>query len=220
MSFNIEIKNISFDYSPSNLIIDNTRLKLNKGEVVGILANAGLGKSTLLKLCAGLLIPTKGELIIDGKNFWSLSTIEQNDIRSEMGFDFQDAALITNMTISGNLLLPLNYHEKMPEQKSIKIIDDLLKKFGLYEYKDKPPALLSHGLKRSVSFIRALLSGNKFFFWDDPIQGRSEHLVDVLKQTILEKRESGIGSLIVTQDENFLKHVSDRVVILDKGKLI
>lgn len=219
IGFNIELKNISFAYEGSPLLVKDINLSAKAGEIVVISADTGSGKSTLIKICAGLLEPIKGELIINEKNFWGLNIREQNQIRRKMGLDFQEAALITNMTIKGNLELPLRYHGDIPENKVSPLVDEWLSKCEIENYKNMLPAALSTGLRRRVSFIRAVLSGKNFLFFDDPTQGREDGFLERIVETILEKKENRISSIITTKDKSLIEKVADRVVIFKDGKI-
>jgi phospholipid/cholesterol/gamma-HCH transport system ATP-binding protein len=217
--FNIELQNLSFAYDGGRPIIDDVNLRLRAGEVTVVRAEVGSGKSTLLKLCAGILRPTGGELIIDGKLFWHLSVNEQNYLRSCMGFDFQEAALISNMSIFNNLALPLRYHEELDEKGIKSKINQWLDKLGLKAYRDLLPAALSVGLRRRVSFIRAMLSGSNFFFWDDPTEGRTQEFETIIMETIINKKKEGTGSLATSQDQKFIEKMADKILSFADGKI-
>ena len=189
------------------------------GEVLAIVAPVGEGKSTLLKVCAGILRPSCGQVIIDGRRFWSLSTIEQNDMRRRMGFNFQEAALIANMSIFNNLALPLRYHEELAEDRIRKLIDEWLERLGLEFYRDALPAALSMGLRRRVSFIRAMLAGDDFFFWDEPTQRASEEFSGLVIETILDKKRRGAAQVMVTQSADLMKSAADRAIGIQGGKV-
>ncbi len=219
MGFRIELKNVSFAYEKGSNILNDVSLVVQPGEVLVLSVPVGGGKSTFLKVCAGILRPTSGVLIVDGKNFWNLETIEQNNLRSCMGFDFQEAALISNMNIFTNLALPVRYHAEKPEVEIQNIVNKWLGDLKLIKYKDSLPAALSLGLKRRVSFIRAMLAGNSFYFWDDPSEGRTAEFEQIIVKTILEKKKNGIASLITSQDKLFVEQVADRVLYLEQGIL-
>ena len=189
------------------------------GEMLAIVAPVGEGKSTLLKLCAGILRPSQGEVVIDGRRFWSLSTVEQNDMRRRMGFNFQEAALIANMSIFNNLALPLRYHGELAENKIRELIDEWLERLGLESYRDSLPAALSMGLRRRVSFIRAMLAGDDFFFWDEPTQRASEEFSVLVVETILDKKRQGAAQVMVTQNADLMKGAADRAIVIQGGKV-
>ncbi len=219
MSFKIELKRVSFAYEGSAPILDGVDISLRGGEVVGLVSGVGGGKSTFLKICAGLIQPTSGEVIIDEKKFWSLSDREQNEIRRQMGFDFQEGALIANMSVFSNLALPLRYHGRVTEREIKRMIDEWLSRMGIAQCRDVLPAALSAGLKRRVSYIRAMMVDGIYYFWDEPTEGADEKYASVLKNTVLDKKKMGIGSLVSTQNASFLRQIADRAILLDNGKI-
>ena len=220
MAYNIKLKNIEFAFEASGKILDGVSFTANAGEVIAIISGVGGGKSTFLKVCSGLLEPEVGDVIIGNKNVWNLSTIERNEMRSTMGFDFQESALIANMTIAQNLMLPLNYHRRLKSHEAEKQIEDWLKKLKLIEFKDSLPAALSFGLRRRVSFIRSMLCGSEAFFWDEPAQAADELYWKVISETITRKKGAGILSIVATQSRFLLEDVCDRFVLLDGGKIV
>ncbi|MFH1829455.1 MAG: ATP-binding cassette domain-containing protein [Pseudomonadota bacterium] len=219
MTFKIELKHVSFAYEGSAPILDRIDVSLRAGEVVGLVSAVGGGKSTFLKICAGLIEPTSGEVIIDDKKFWNLTNKEQNELRSQMGFDFQEGALIANMNVFGNLALPMRYHGRASEKEIIREIDGWLERMQIKRYRDVLPAALSAGLKRRVSYIRAMMVEGIYYFWDEPTEGTDDEHATTLKNTLLEKKGKGIGSLVSTQNASFLRKTADRVIALDDGKV-
>lgn len=219
MPFRIELKDVHYAYEGFGEILHDVSFAVAPGEVLGFVAPVGGGKSTLLKLAAGLIRPTAGDLLIDGRRFWGLSVAEHYALRSRMGFDFQEAALIVNMTIFANLALPLRYHGMMPEREIADAVDGWLARFELAPYRDKLPAALSAGLRRRASCIRSLLLGREFFFWDEPTQGASPSFFDFLVGAIVDLKKNGIGAIVTTQNARFLSQVADRMVALEGGRI-
>ena len=219
METRIELQDVSFAYDGGGPMFTGVGCSVGAGEVLAIVAPVGEGKSTLLKVCAGILRPSRGQLIIDGRQFWNLSTIEQNDMRRRMGFNFQEAALIANMSISNNLALPLRYHGELSESKIRELIDEWLRRLGLVAYRDSLPAALSLGLRRRVSFIRAMLAGDDFFFWDEPTQEASVDFSDLVVQTVMDKKRQGAAQVMVTQNADLMKSAADRAIVIQGGKV-
>jgi len=210
----IRIDGVTFSYEKGEPVIDDFTLDLSSGEVVALISPVGGGKSTLLKICAGLIQPNIGEVFIENKNVWNLSEVERGELRRRMGFVFQEAALIANMSIFKNLELPLSYHGVMPIDEIESVISSWLAKFELNEYRNKLPAALSLGLRRRVSFIRAMLTGSDYFFWDDPTAGVADGFSETIRDAILEHRSRGAVQIIVTGDEDLMKSVADRIVVV------
>ena len=220
MAYKIELKDVAFGFKESSKIINHLNFVAHPGEVTAIITPVGGGKSTLLKICAGLIEPHDGEIIINGQNFWNLSTYEQNEIRRHMGFDFQEGALIANMNIFDNLAFPLRYHGELKEGEIKKKIEGWLDCLDLIPYQSVLPAALSMGLRRRVSFIRAMLLGRDFFFWDEPTQDADEKFIKIITDTIQNKKKEGIGIIVTTQNSTFLKAACDKAMIIRDGKVI
>jgi phospholipid/cholesterol/gamma-HCH transport system ATP-binding protein len=209
MPKSIELKNVSFAYEGQAVLLRDVSFAVAQGEVFIITGPAGSGKSTLLKICAGLVEPSSGTVIIDGYDFWRLSGKDQNDLRRRMGFDFQDGALIANVSVSGNLALPLKYHESFPPEEIEKLVDGWIEKTELEAYRNLLPAALSAGLKRRASFARAMLCGSKIFFWDAPDQVMDKGYQRLLEAAISELKARDVSSVIAAGDKGYLKQLVD-----------
>jgi phospholipid/cholesterol/gamma-HCH transport system ATP-binding protein len=219
MAFTIELKDVSFAYEGCPHSIRGITLRLRGDEVTCVVAAVGEGKSTFLKLVAGLLEPTAGEIVIDGRIFWHLSDREQNTLRRTMGFDFQEGALIANMSIFQNLALPWRYHGLASEHHIARTVDDWLKCMRIFQYKDMLPAALSTGLRRRATYIRAMMSEGRYFFWDEPTEGTDDEHEQLIVDTLFKKKTEGVGSLVSTQHTRFLASVADRVIVLKDGSV-
>ncbi|MBN1283459.1 MAG: ATP-binding cassette domain-containing protein [Proteobacteria bacterium] len=219
MRFSIEINDVTFAYEGCQPTFSGITATLKQGEVVGLVAAVGGGKSTFLKLCAGLLPPTSGEVVIEGKRFWALSEMEQNALRRRMGFDFQEGALIANMTVFQNLGMPMVYHGRGTRAEIKAEVDGWLALMRMDRYWNMLPAALSAGLRRRVSYIRAMMTDGAYFFWDEPTEGGDELHSRRVTEAIAEKKKAGRGSLVSTQDLSFLASVADRVLVLRDGRI-
>ncbi len=219
MTVRIELKDVTVAHEGSTPIFEALNAKFRDGEIVGLVSAVGGGKSTFLKICAGLIKPTSGEVMIGGSRFWSLTDLERNRIRRRMGFDFQEGALIANMTVYQNLALPLRYHGKMPEEQIPKAIDEWLERMHVARYRDVLPAALSAGLKRRVSYIRLMMTDGEYLFWDEPTEGSDERHARLIAETLERRKSEGAGSLVSTQNGTFLRRIADRVMVLDDGRI-
>lgn len=206
----IKLDSIAFAYEGAAPLIKGIGLSADSGEVVLITGGSGSGKSTLLKICAGLIEPTSGDVAIDGLRFWSLSEMERNDIRRRMGFDFQEGALIANMTISGNLALPLRYHGELTEPEIKRTIGGWLDRMSLSDYANLLPAALSTGLRRRASLARAMLCGRDAFFFDDPAQVADDVYRGAFGEVVREKKRGGAAIFIAAGDASYLADLVDK----------
>ncbi|HAH31810.1 MAG TPA: hypothetical protein DCL44_05800 [Elusimicrobia bacterium] len=219
MGVKIELANVDFAYEKGNNIVKSASFSVCPGEILAIVAPVGMGKSTLLKLCAGLLTPVEGSLLIDGKIFGDLSMNWQNELRHRMGFSFQEAVLVANMTVFNNLALPLRYYAEMTEAEISHIINAWLERLNLAPIGNSLPAALSLGVRQKVAFIRTMLLGRDFFFWDEPAQNADPAFTEMVQEEILKQKRSGVGQILATQNRDLLFKSADRVLMLDGGTI-
>ena len=197
----LEVKNICKTYQAQNGEIEalkNINFNVKEGEYISIIGPSGCGKSTLLSIIAGLETKTAGDI----------------DIKGKIGYMLQKDNLLEWRTIYKNVLLGLEIQKALtPENK--KYVEDLLKKYGLYEFKDKYPKQLSGGMRQRVALIRTLAIRPKVLLLDEAFsaldyQTRLMVTEDVYK--IL--KNENITALMVTHDISEAISMSDRVVVL------
>ena len=150
----LEVKNISKKYQGEKgevLAIDNVNFKVKQGEFIGIIGPSGCGKSTLLSIIAGLEKKTTGQIYIEGEKIEGIS--------NKVGYMLQKDCLLEWRTIFNNCIFGLEVKGKVNEENK-KYVEDLLKKYNLYDFKDKYPAELSGGMRQRVALIRTLPNKN------------------------------------------------------------
>ena len=199
----LEIKNICKNYQAKNgeiAALKNISFDVKKGEFISIIGPSGCGKSTLLSIISGLESKTSGEIYINGK----------------IGYMLQKDNLLEWRTIYNNVLLGLEI-QKNTTAENKKYVEELLKKYGLYEFKDKYPTQLSGGMRQRVALIRTLAIRPNILLLDEAFsaldyQTRLMVTEDVYK--IL--KNENITALMVTHDISEAISMSDRVVVLSK----
>ena len=207
----LEVKNISKKYQNKEseiLAINNVNFRINKGEFVSIIGPSGCGKSTLLSIIAGLEEKTTGEIYIEGKRV--------DGISSEIGYMLQRDCLLEWRNIFSNTTFGLEV-KGIKDESSLKHVEDLLKKYNLYDFKNKYPSELSGGMRQRVALIRTLAIKPKILLLDEAFsaldyQTRIMVTNDIYK--ILKKEK--ITALIVTHDISEAISMSDRVLVLSK----
>ncbi len=207
----ISLENISFRYDGGRPLIEGFSGRFRAGEIVGIMGSSGCGKSTLLKIISLLLRPTAGAIRADGLDFWSLGDCEINSFRGNVGFDFQDSALISNMSVERNLQLPVEYSTG-EKSKAAKVASEAIARGGLGEYSTMLPAALSYGIRRRVSLLRAEICAKSAFFCDEPNQVSDGHYRKLFSEILRKKRDAGALCVIASGDIAFLEPLVDRVV--------
>lgn len=206
----LSFKNVNFNYftkAGEFEALKNLSFSIKKGEFVSIVGPSGCGKTTILSLIAGLLEPTKGEILLEGEKIKG----------ANIGYMFQRDHLFEWRNIYKNILLGLEIKNKKQNTKDEEYIDNLLKKYGLYDFKTKHPSELSGGMRQRVALIRTLAVKPKLLLLDEPFsaldfQTRLD-VCDDVKNIIKEEKQTAI---LVTHDISEAISMSDRVFILSK----
>lgn len=212
MSENIlSLKNITKIYQAKNgetKALDNINLDVKKGEFVSIIGPSGCGKSTLLSIIAGLEERNTGEVYLDGE--------EIEEISSEIGYMLQKDGLLEWRTIYKNVILGLEIRG-IKTKENEEYVNNLLKKYHLYEFKDKYPTQLSGGMRQRAALIRTLAIKPKILLLDEAFSALDyQTRIMVTKDVYSILRQEGITALIVTHDISESISLSDRVVVLSR----
>jgi phospholipid/cholesterol/gamma-HCH transport system ATP-binding protein len=203
-------------------IFQNLHFRLRRGEFYAILGASGSGKSVLLKLFSGLLPPTQGRVEIEGVNLATASKETLQAMQIKMGFIFQEAALISNMSIYDNIALPLRYHTGL---KDAGVQARVAEKMALFEvdrqYDRSIPAQLSLGMRKRAALARAFVLEPRLVFLDEPgigLGGEAEYLVfKVLKEY---HKRTGASFLMVTSEKHSAFALADRIGLLENGRMV
>ncbi len=199
-------------------ILSDVSFAIDKGDSVAVVGASGAGKSTLLALLAGLDLPTKGEIWLDGNNLTNLDEDGRAAVRAaSVGFVFQSFHLVPSLNALENVMLPLELAGK-PEPR--KTADGIMKKVGLDERWSHYPAQLSGGEKQRVAIARAFATEPAVLFADEPtgnLDSRTgENIVDLMFEL---NRTSSTTLVLVTHDKT-LANRCDRILGLDAGRLV
>lgn len=207
----LEIKNITKKYQHKNgetIAIKDVNLVVRKGEFISIIGPSGCGKSTLLSVIAGLEKKSEGEIYIENEKIDGLS--------SKIGYMLQKDCLLEWRTIYSNIVLGLEI-KRIKTKENIEYAEQLLKKYGLYEFKDKFPNQLSGGMRQRVALIRTLAIKPKILLLDEAFsaldyQTRIKVTVDIYQ--IL--KSENITTIMVTHDISEAISMADRVIVLSQ----
>ena len=207
----LEVKNISKKYQGEKgevLAIDNVNFRANKGEFIGIIGPSGCGKSTLLSIIAGLEKKTTGEIYIEGE--------KTEEISDKVGYMLQKDCLLEWRTIFNNCIFGLEVKGKINEENK-KYVEDLLKKYNLYDFKDKYPSELSGGMRQRVALIRTLAVKPKILLLDEAFSALDYQTRIMVTNDIYHiLRKEGITAIIVTHDISEAISMADKVLVLSK----
>lgn len=176
---------ISFEDSP---VLDGVSFELRRGETKVILGVAGSGKSTILKLCLGLLRPDRGRIYVLGHDITTMSEEELFDLRSKVGIVFQESALFDSLTVRDNVAFRL-MEEHLPESEVEKRVRESLSFVELEDAIDKYPAELSGGMRRRVGIARAIITQPEVLLYDSPTGGLDPITSTTIIELIMKQRD-------------------------------
>jgi phospholipid/cholesterol/gamma-HCH transport system ATP-binding protein len=202
-------------------ILKNISISIPRGMTTVILGGSGCGKSTLLKHLIGLLKPTKGKILINGKDITLMKEEELNEVRKKTGVLFQGAALLNSMTLSDNVALPMREHTKLKESTMQIMVRMKLDLVDLSGFEDFYPSQLSGGMKKRAGLARAMALDPEFLFFDEPSAGLDPVTAAGLDELILRLKDVfKMTIIVVTHELPSVFTIADYVIMLDAGEVI
>jgi len=203
-------------------ILKDINLDVFKGENLVVLGRSGAGKSVLIKILVGLLVPDKGIVKVFGNQVDKLSAKEMDALRLRIGFSFQSSALYDSMNVRQNLEFPLVMNKKNLSKSEIsKSVEEVLDNVGLIDKMNEMPSELSGGQRKRIGIARTLILKPEVMLYDEPTSGldpvSSEEINNLIKQV---QTTYNTTSIIITHDLTCAKQTSDRIAILLDGKFI
>lgn len=214
----ISIKDLKKRFG-DNEVLKDIDIEIQDGEVVSLIGSSGSGKSTLLRCINLLEIPTSGEIYIDGANILDKS-VDLNKLRQNVGMVFQQFNLFPNMSVIENIKLAPKKIRKMSDEKATKMAMKLLRDVGLADKANAMPKQLSGGQKQRVAIARALAMEPKIMLFDEPTSALDPEMIGEVLDVISKVAKKGITMIIVTHEMKFARDISDRILFLDKGRII
>jgi putative ABC transport system ATP-binding protein len=198
------------------LVLNGLDLEVKKGEFIAITGRSGSGNSTLLYQLGLLDHPNSGEIIINGTDVMKLDKDERSNFRlSELGYVFQDYALIPELTALENIAIPLLMQGKSMDQIK-KIAAEMLDRIGLGDRLNNLPSQLSGGEQQRVSIARAISHNPKVLFADEPTANLDNETADAVLETFLSLHREGQTIVMVTHEPEYAA-LTERIVLLDGG---
>src|SRR5439155_4284712 len=193
-------------------VLRNIDLAVPRGQTLVVLGESGCGKTVLLKLLIGLLQPTGGHVIFDGRDLATLSERELTAQRLRFGFLFQGAALFDSLSVFDNVAFGLRYQKKYNEAQIRERVKQRLEEIGLgLDIEHKKPAELSGGMKKRVGLARALAIDPEIMLYDEPTTGLDPIMSDVINELIMQTRQKHpVTSIVVTHDMKTAHNAADR----------
>ena len=217
----VEVKNLKKQYG-ENVILKNINLHINKGEVVSLIGPSGSGKSTILRCIVDLESITSGEILIEGNNLTDKNV--DRKIKKEMllktGMVFQTFNLFPHMSVRNNIVRTLKLVKNMNTEKAESIVKEMLSLVGLSDKINNYPNELSGGQKQRVAIARALALQPDIMLFDEPTSALDPELVKEVLDIIRKLKSQKITMLIVSHEMNFVREISDRVIIMEEGEIL
>ena len=213
----IEVCHLYKSFENKDVLIDiNTTFEDGKTNL--IIGQSGSGKTVLMKNLVGLLRPTSGQVLYDGRDFVQMSKHEQVMMRREMGMIFQSAALFDSMTVLENVMFPLDMFSSMNLRERTRRAQECLDRVNLKGAEEKFPGEISGGMQKRVAIARAIALNPKYLFCDEPNSGldpKTSLVIDELLQSIT--KEFNITTIINTHDMNSVMGIGENIIFIYEG---
>lgn len=216
----IKVENLHKSFN-GNKVLNGISFEVPKGTTTVVLGRSGTGKSVLLKCIVRLLEPDSGSIFIDGKNVFELNRKELNELRKNIGFLFQSAALYDSMTVKENLAFPLLRHTELTENEIESKITEMLELVGLSDAINKMPAELSGGQKKRIGLARALILRPQIMLYDEPTTGLDPVTSKEIARLIVDMQNKfQMTNIVVTHDMVVALSTADKILLLEKAKIL
>ncbi len=217
----VELRNVFLAFDTP--ILEDVSFVAREGETIVIVGESGTGKSTILKLLLRLLVPDRGEVIIDGEEITHLSFNEALSVRQKMGMVFQGAALFDSMTVYENIAYPLREHTSLTEDEIEARVREKLQFVDLDPDKvmEQMPAELSGGMKKRVGVARGMANNPKIMLYDEPTSGLDPLTTATITHLIMKlQRELSATSVVVSHDIRSAFRMASKIAVLAQRKII
>lgn len=222
----IELKGVSKAFG-GHAVLDSIDLTIYRGEALAIIGPSGTGKSTILRILAGLLAPDQGDIYVQGKRRQGL--IEDSPDPIGIGMVFQQAALFDSLTVDENVGFLLYEHSKLSRKRIRDLVEQRLEMVGLAGISDRYPAQLSGGMRKRVSFARAIMANPEdptaipeVLLYDEPTAGLDPIASTVIEDLVRQLQQADVGCgtyVMVTHQDSTIRRTADRVILLYQGKV-
>ena len=213
----IEVKNLNkaFDGEP---VLEDINATFQKGVVNMIIGKSGSGKTVLLKCIVGLIQPSSGKIMYDGRDLVRMRAKEVRRLRRDIGMLFQGSALFDSKTVLDNVMFPLDVFSRKNKRERRKRAEFCLERVNLSHAANLFPSEISGGMMKRVAIARAISLNPKYLFCDEPNSGldpKTAQLIDELIQDITYDFE--MTTIVVSHDMNSVMNIGDSVIFLNEG---
>jgi D-methionine transport system ATP-binding protein len=219
----ITLENVTKVYEATNgsvTAVDNVSLQIKEGEIFGIIGYSGAGKSSLIRLLNGLEKPTKGKVIVAGRDIANIKGKELRKARQEIGMIFQHFNLLWSRTVHENIAFPLEI-AGVPKEQRKKRVDELIQLVGLQGRENAYPSQLSGGQKQRVGIARALANNPKVLLCDEATSALDPQTTDSILELLVDiNKRLGLTIVLITHEMHVIRKICDRVAVMENGKIV
>jgi phospholipid/cholesterol/gamma-HCH transport system ATP-binding protein len=217
----IEVRDLVKSYD-GHLILKGVNVSVMAGTTLVILGGSGQGKSVLMKHLIGLEKPDSGSVFINGRDIVPMNSAALNDVRTEFGMVFQNAALFDSMSVFDNVAFPLREHTTLKEEEIAKRVGETLALFSLDpSAHTKFPAQISGGMRKRVGLARAVIRQPKIVLYDEPTTGLDPLTTEAVDEMILHAKESlHVTSVVISHDIGSAFKIADQLAFLHAGQIL
>jgi phospholipid/cholesterol/gamma-HCH transport system ATP-binding protein len=202
-------------------IFNGLDLEIPRGKVTAIMGPSGTGKTTLLRLITGQILPDYGSILVEGQDVVKMRRKALYEYRKRIGMLFQNGALLTDINVYENVAFPLREHTDLPERLMRHIVLTKLHAVGLRGAWEMTPAELSGGMARRVALARAIAMDPDLILYDEPFVGLDPISMGVIVRLIRRMNDAlGLTSIVVSHDVDEISSIADRTYLLSDGKVV
>jgi phospholipid/cholesterol/gamma-HCH transport system ATP-binding protein len=219
-SFAIELEHVSKSFG-GRTVLDDVSVRIASGKTFCLLGRSGTGKSVTLKIMVGLIQPDRGKIKIQGEELQHRDRNLLAELRRQIGFLFQNAALFDSITVGENVAFPLRRHTKKSQSEIRSIVQEKLKEVELEKESSKMPSQLSGGMLKRAGLARALALDPKILLIDEPSSGLDRITANEIYSLLLRlKQNRHVTTVLVTHDVTGARKFADEFGVLDEGRLV
>ena len=213
----LEIKNLKKKFGNKE-VLKGINLKVNKGDIIGVIVPSGCGKSTLLRCINLIEKPDSGEIIFNNDNL--IDNKSYVDTRRKIGMVFQQFNLFNHMNVLDNITLAPITLKLMTKEEAEKKAKELLKEIDLEDIMYSYPNNISGGQKQRVAIIRTLIMNPEIILFDEPTSSLDPEMIGEVTNLMRKLAQDGMTMIVVSHEMNFIKNFSSRVVFMSDGKIL
>jgi phospholipid/cholesterol/gamma-HCH transport system ATP-binding protein len=205
----------------SHVIFNGVNMRVRRGSITAVMGPSGTGKTTLLRLIMGQILPASGQVTVFGEDVATLDRGQLFRLRQRVGMLFQNGALLTDMSVFENVAFPVREHANLPEPVLRELVLMKLQAVGLRGAADLMPGELSGGMARRVALARAIVMDPEVLIYDEPFVGLDPISMGVIVRLIQSLNQTlGITSIVVSHDVREISAIADFTYLLSEGKVV